>query len=709
MVNIIAEEKEETVTKANKTMSALTNTRNIGIIAHIDAGKTTLTERILYHTGKIYKIGNVDEGTTTTDWMEQEQERGITITSAAITCSWKEKRLNIIDTPGHVDFTIEVERSLKVLDGAVVVFCGVAGVQPQSETVWRQANRYGVPKIAFINKLDRVGSDLFKVTDQVHHRLGANTAPLEIPIGTESNFKGIIDLIEMKAYEYEGEDTAIKLKEIPIPSNMKDKASHYRHNLIAKLAEADEEAMGKYVHDGGIYPHELKEYIRRATIKNKFVPVFCGSAFRNKGVEFLLDGITDFLPSPVDIPPTKGAHPETGKEETRRTDPSESLCALAFKIMSDPFVGKLIFVRIYSGTLRTGTYVYNAAKDTEERVGKIVRMHADKQEIITSAEAGDIVAVVGLKKTTTGDTICQEEKPILMEKIHFPEPVISMAIEPSTKADQDKLAKALKKMEEEDPSFKVNFNQDTAQTLINGMGELHLEVVVGRMQREFDVKANIGKPHVAYKETATKKIDATGKFIQQSGGRGQYGHVEIELEPAQKGEGIVFVNKIKGGQIPKEYIPSVEKGVNGAAKSGVLAGFPVIDIKVTLYDGSFHDVDSSDIAFKMAASIALQDGLKKAACVLMEPIMDLEVAMPEEYLGDVLGDLNSRRAKIESIDQRGNLKTIRSLVPLAEMFGYATVVRSLTQGRATYTMEPSFYQEVPKNITEKLIAGEFQS
>ncbi|MBL7155791.1 MAG: elongation factor G [Candidatus Omnitrophica bacterium] len=687
-------------------MPELRNTRNIGIIAHIDAGKTTLTERILYHTGKIYKIGNVDEGTTTTDWMEQEQERGITITSAAITCFWKNKKFNIIDTPGHVDFTIEVERSLKVLDGTVVVFCGVAGVQPQSETVWRQADRYGVPKIAFINKLDRVGSDYFKAIGEIHHKLGANAQPVEIPIGHESNFNGVIDLIHMKAYEYEGEGTESKLKEIPIPDNMKDKASHYRHNLIVKTAEADEEAMDKYVHDGGIYPHQLKQYIRRATIRNRFVPVFCGAAFRNKGVEFILDGIADFLPSPLDIPPVKGINVETHKEEKREVDPDESLCALAFKIMADPFVGKLIFVRIYSGKLKMGEYVYNPAKDTEERVGKIVRMHADKQQIIQEASAGDIVAVVGLKKTTTGDTICEEEKPILIEKIHFPDPVISMAIEPSTKADQDKLAKALKKMEEEDPSFKVSFNPDTAQTLINGMGELHLEVTITRIEREFDVKANIGKPHVAYKETIKKKVDSTGKFIQQTGGRGQYGHVEIKLEPAQKGEGIIFESKIKGGQIPREFISSIEEGITDAAKSGVLAGYPVTDIKATLYDGSFHEVDSSDIAFKMAASIALQNGLKKASSVLMEPIMDLEVTTPEEYLGNVLGDLNSRRAKIESIDQRGNSKILRSLVPLAEMFGYATVMRSLTQGRATYTMEPSFYQEVPGNIAEKLIQGE---
>jgi len=703
MTTLVLEEKEETV---NKTMSELSNIRNIGIIAHIDAGKTTLTERLLYHTGKIYKIGNVDEGTTTTDWMAEEQERGITITSAAITCFWKGKKFNIIDTPGHVDFTIEVERSLKVLDGAVVVFCGVAGVQPQSETVWRQADRYNVPKMAFINKLDRVGSDFLKAVKDIHEKLGANAQPVEIPIGTEDAFRGVVDLINMKAYEFVGEDINVERKEIPIPQELKEKVSRYRHNLIEKLAEACEDTMHKYINDDGIYPHELKEYIRRATIKNRFVPVFCGTAFRNKGVELLLDGIVDYLPSPLEIEPPRGINPHTHEEEVRKTDPEGKLCVLAFKIMADPFVGKLIFVRIYSGRLTTGEYVYNATKDKEERIGKIVRMHADKQEIVAEAEAGDIVAVVGLKRTVTGDTICDEKHPILMEKMHFPEPVISLAIEPKTKADQDRLAKALKKMEEEDPSFQVRFNPETAQTLISGMGELHLDVIVTRIQREFSVSANIGKPHVAYKETATKQIESTGKFIQQSGGRGQYGHVELEVGPSEKGEGLVFENKIKGGQIPKEYIPSIKKGIEGGVKSGVLAGYPVIDIKVTLYDGSFHDVDSSDIAFKMAGSIALQDGLKKASCVLMEPIMDLEVTTPEEYLGDVLGDLNSRRAKIESMEQRANSKIVRAYAPLANMFGYATAIRSLTQGRATYTMEPSFYQEVPKNIAEKIVTGE---
>ncbi|MFH1594430.1 MAG: elongation factor G [Candidatus Omnitrophota bacterium] len=689
-------------------MTDLSRTRNIGIIAHIDAGKTTLTERILFHTGKIHKIGNVDEGNTTTDWMEQEQERGITITSAAITSFWKDKRLNIIDTPGHVDFTIEVERALKVLDGAVVVFCGVAGVQPQSETVWRQADRYEVPRIAFINKLDRVGSDFFKAVEDIHLKLGANALPVVIPIGKEENFNGVIDLIYMKAYEFEGEDKDVRIKEIQIPANMKGKASEYRHNLIAKLAEVDEEVMHKYVHDGGIYPHELKECIREVTLKNEVVPVFCGTAFRNKGVRFLLDGIADYLPSPLEIPPAKGVNPDTNAERIINASADESLCALSFKIMADPFVGKLIFVRVYSGVIKTGEYVYNATKHVEERVGKIVRMHADKQEIVEEAQAGDIVAVVGLKKTTTGDTICLEKDPVLMERIHFPEPVISMAIEPATKADQDKLANALKKMEEEDPSFKVRYNQETSQTLINGMGELHLEVIIDRILREFKVKASVGKPNVAYKETAKKKVEVTGKFIQQSGGRGQYGHVEIILEPAKKGEGVIFENKIKGGQIPKEYISSVEKGIIDCAKSGVIAGFPVTDIKITLYDGSYHEVDSSDIAFKMAASIALRDGLKKAGCVLMEPIMDLEVTTPEEYLGDIIGDVNSRRAKIESIEQKANSKIIRALAPLSEMFGYATATRSLTQGRATYTMEPSFYQEVPGNIAQKLIEGEFQ-
>ena len=694
-------------TKMNETVDKekeeLLNTRNIGIIAHIDAGKTTLTERILFHTGKIHKIGDVDDGNTTTDWMEEEQERGITITSAAITCFWKDKRFNIIDTPGHVDFTIEVERSLKVLDGAVVVFCGVAGVQPQSETVWRQADRYGVPRIAFINKLDRTGGNFFKAVDDINKKLGGNAQPVEIPIVSENDFRGIIDLVSMKAYVYEGEDIKTVFKEIPIPADMKKQASHYRHNLIEKLAEADEEAMDKYLNDGGIYPHELKTYIRRGTIKNEFIPVFCGTAFRNRGVQFLLDGVADYLPSPLDLPPTKGINPDTGETLERKPETSESLCALAFKIMSDPFVGKLIFVRVYSGILKSGEYVFNATKNAEERIGKIVRMHAMKQEIVEEARPGDIVAVVGLKKTTTGDTICMEDKPILMEKIHFPEPVISMAIEPTTKADQDKMAKALKKMEEEDPSFRVKYNQETAQTLIHGMGELHLDIIISRIKREFDVNAKIGKPNVAYKETAKKKVESTGKFIQQSGGRGQYGHVELIVEPAQKGEGIVFENKIKGGQIPKEYISSVEKGIRETAKSGVIAGFPVTDVKITLYDGSYHDVDSSDIAFTMAASIGLREGLRKASCVLMEPIMDVEITTPEEYLGDVLGDMNSRRARIEAIDQIGVAKTVRALAPLASMFGYATAIRSLTQGRATYTMEPSFYQEVPASIASKMI------
>lgn len=697
--------QEETVETMTKETSGLKNMRNIGIIAHIDAGKTTLTERILYHTGKIYKIGDVDDGTTTTDWMAEEQERGITITSAAITCFWKEAMFNIIDTPGHVDFTIEVERSLKVLDGAVVVFCGVAGVQPQSETVWRQADRYKVPRIAFINKMDRTGSDFFKALDGIHTKLGANAQPVQIPIGSGADLRGLIDLVSMKAYEFEGEGIKVTRKEIPIPEDMKERASHFRHNLVAKLAEADDETMDRYVNDGGIYPHELKSFLRRATLKSTFVPVFCGTAFHNRGIEFLLDGIADYLPSPLDIPPAKGINPENHQDETRALDDKKGVCALAFKIMADPFVGKLIFVRVYSGTMRTGDYVYNPGKNAEERIGKIVRMHADKQEIVEEVAAGNIVAVVGLKKTTTGDTLCSEENPILMEKIHFPEPVISMAIEPASKSDQDKLAKALKKMEEEDPSFRVIYNQETSQTLINGMGELHLDVIIMRMKREFSVKANVGRPHVAYKETIKKKVESTGKFIQQSGGRGQYGHVEIILQPAKKGEGIIFENKIKGGQIPREYIPSVEKGMIDAAKAGVIAGFPVTDIKVTLYDGSFHDVDSSDIAFRMAASIALTAGLKKASAVLMEPIMDLEVTMPEEYLGDVLGDMSSRRAKIESMDQTANVKVVRAYAPLSEMFGYATVIRSLTQGRAAYTMEPSFYKEVPSNIAEKVIQG----
>ncbi|MDD5440341.1 MAG: elongation factor G [Candidatus Omnitrophica bacterium] len=695
----------EQQTVPDKEIEYLQNTRNMGVIAHIDAGKTTVSERILYYTGKSYKLGEVHEGTAVMDWMEQEQERGITITSAATTCFWKGKRLNLIDTPGHVDFTIEVERSLKVLDGCVVVFCGVAGVQPQSETVWRQANKYKVPKIAFVNKLDRVGGDFFKVVKDIQARLKANAQPVQIPIGAEDRFKGIVDLVSMKAYIHETDDPDETPKEMPIPEDLKAVASEYRHNLIEKLAESCESTMQKYINDEGIYPDELKKYIRAAVIKNTFIPVFCGAAFKNKGIPFLLDGVTEYLPSPLDLPPVKGVNPETGTEEMRRPDNSEPFTALAFKIMSDPYVGNLTYLRVYAGTLSKGSYILNATKGSRERVGKILRMHANKQEIIDDAKTGDIIALVALKDTTTGDTLTDPEKPLVLEKMHFPEPVISMAIEPATKADQDRLGQALRRLSMEDPTFRVTYNNETSQTLISGMGELHLEVLVDRMKREFNVVANVGRPQVAYKETIGKMVEATGKFIQQTGGHGQYGHVEFKMAPGEKGKGILFVDEIKGGAIPREYIKSVKEGVFEAAKSGTLAGYPVTDMTVTLYDGSFHEVDSSDLAFSMAAQYGFSSGMRQANPVLLEPVMDLEVTTPEQYLGEVIGDLNSRRVKIEMIEQLFDAKVIRGFAPLAEMFGYATIIRSLTQGRATYTMEPSFYQEVPKHIALKIVEG----
>lgn len=702
MIDTLTIDKPKMTTK--KELTRIEKLRNIGIIAHIDAGKTTTTERILYCTGKIHKIGEVDDGTTSMDFMVQEQERGITIMSAATTCFWKEKNINIIDTPGHVDFTVEVERSLKVLDGAVVVFCAVGGVQPQSETVWRQADKYHVPRMAFINKMDRTGANFFSVVEQIQTRLGAKPIVLQIPIGSEANFKGMIDLITMKAIIYKGEDENAELEIHPIPEDMKALASEYRHKLIEKLGEADEIVMEKYINEKGIYPHEIRHHIRHATVSGKIVPVLCGASAKNKGIKPLLDAVVDFLPSPVDIPPVNGKNPETGNEVQRKPADEEKFCALIFKIKADPFVGKLAYLRVYSGILESGKYTYNSTKDAKERVGKLVRMHADKQEIVEAARAGDIVAAVGLKNTKTGDTICDEKEPVILETMHFPEPVISMSIEPKTKADEEKLGLALHRLEEEDPTFKVTYNKETGQTIISGMGELHLEIIVDRMLREFNVAANVDKPQVAYKETITKSSRAVGKFIQQSGGRGQYGHVVFDVAPAAKGTGILFNNKIIGGAIPKEYIKSVEEGVHDAARNGALAGYPVTDVEVTLIDGSFHEVDSSDIAFKMAAKIGFDEGLKNGGSVLLEPIMDLEVEVPEQYMGDVIGDLNSRRVRISALNDRGNLKVIRGFAPLNEMFGYSTTVRSLTQGRATYTMEPSFFQEVPKNISEKIVA-----
>ncbi|MBI5145354.1 MAG: elongation factor G [Candidatus Omnitrophica bacterium] len=683
----------------------LDKVRNIGIIAHIDAGKTTTTERILFFTGRTYKIGEVDEGTATMDWMVQEQERGITITAACTTCYWKDIRINIIDTPGHVDFTVEVERSLKVLDGAVVVFCGVGAVEPQSETVWRQADRYHVPRICFVNKLDRTGSNFSQVIDQICSKLGAHAAAVQLPYGEEENFKGVIDLIERKLVLYKDE-AGKELESLELPAEVLAKAEHYRNILLEKLAEVDANIMDKFVHAKEISILEIKDAIRRHVIDNKFVPVLCGSALRNKGIQLLLDAICEYLPSPLDLPPIKGIEPESGNFEEIEASSDAPLCALCFKIATDPYVGRIHYLRLYSGRISSGTYVYNATQRIKERLTKLVQMHANRQEIIEEAETGDIVAAVGLKETKTGDTLCAEKNPILVEAIRFPEPVLQQAIEPKTKQDQDKLGLALHKIEEEDPSFKVTYNQETGQTIIAGMGQLHLEIVIDRILREFNVEAQVGAPQVAYRETISKKVISTGKFIQQTGGRGQYGHVVIEMQPQEiPGAGITFTDKIKSGAIPREFIPAVKQGIMGSARSGCLAGYPVTDVAITLIDGSFHEVDSSELAFQMAAALAFNDGLKKAAAIILEPIMDIEVIVPEEYMGTVIGDLNSRRAKIVSLSTRVNLRTIRAYVPLAELFNYATVSRSLTQGRASYIMEPSYYAEVPANIVEKIISG----
>ncbi len=676
--------------------------RNIGIIAHIDAGKTTTTERILFYTGRVHKIGEVHDGTATTDWMEQERERGITITSASTSCRWRDCQINIIDTPGHVDFTVEVERSLKVLDGAVVVFCAVGGVQPQTETVWRQADKYSVPRIAFVNKMDRIGADFYEVLNQMHERLGSHAAPIQLPIGKEDSFKGVIDLVEWNMRIYK-DDLGKEMEILDISDDLLEEARKWKDNLIERLGEVDDTIMEKYLEGEEISKEELKAAIRRTVVKNKFCPVLCGTALKNKGVQLLLDAVCDYLPSPIDIPAIKGQNPKTGEYEERVPSDEAPFCGLAFKIMTDPYVGKLTYVRVYSGTLSSGVYVYNSTRRAKERVSKIVRMHANRQEIVKEIFTGDIVAFVGLKETRTGDTLCDEQYPIILESMKFPEPVISLSIEPKTKADQDKLAMALKKFEEEDPTFQVRYNAETGQTLISGMGQLHLEIIVDRMKREFNVDANIGTPEVAYRETILKSVKSEGKYIQQSGGRGQYGHVVVEIEPGERGSGIEFVDKIKGGVIPKEYIPAVKDGILSEAQNGVLAGYPLTDIKVTLIDGSFHEVDSSEFAFKLAASIALSDGAKKAGLVLLEPIMDIEVTVPEEYMGTVIGDLNSRRCKITSLGQRGHLKVVRGDIPLAETFDYANVLRSLTQGRGTYTMEPSYYAEVPSNVAEKII------
>lgn len=680
----------------------LEKTRNIGIMAHIDAGKTTTTERILFYTGKIHRIGEVDDGAATMDWMVQEQERGITITSAATTCYWRDHRINIIDTPGHVDFTIEVERSLRVLDGAVAVFCSVGGVEPQSETVWRQADKYGVPRIAYVNKMDRTGADFFRAVAMIKDRLGANPVPVQLPIGVEDSFCGVIDLIQEKAIIYL-DDLGTVSKETAIPANMKELVADYREKLLEAAAEADEELMLKYLENEPLTAEEIKRALRKATLAVKAIPVLCGSSYRNKGVQPLLDAIIDFLPAPTDIAAVKGTNPETGLEEERLARDDAPFSALAFKIMADPYVGKLTFFRVYSGTLKSGSYIYNATKQRRERIGRLLQMHANHRTEIKEVYAGDIVAAVGLKFTTTGDTLCDEAHPIILEAMDFPEPVISVAIEPETKADQDKMGQALARLSEEDPTFRVHVDAETGQTIVSGMGELHLEVIIDRLLREFNVGAKVGKPQVAYRETITKPARAEGRFIRQTGGRGQYGHVVLEITPRKPGEGFLFENKIVGGVVPKEFVPAIEAGVREAMENGVLAGYPVIDVGVALVDGSYHEVDSSEMAFKIAGSLAFREAAKRAEPVILEPIMKIEVITQEEYTGDVIGDLNARRAQIEDIEVRGNNRIIRALVPLSEMFGYATDLRSLTQGRGTYTMQFNHYAEVPRNLMEKIV------
>ena len=683
----------------------LEKTRNIGIMAHIDAGKTTTTERILYYTGVTYKIGEVHEGTAVMDWMVQEQERGITITSAATTCFWKDNRVNIIDTPGHVDFTIEVERSLRVLDGAVAVFDSVAGVEPQSETVWRQANKYNVPRIAFMNKMDRMGADFYMSVTSMIDRLGANPVPVQLPIGAEEHFRGPIDLIDMKALYYDDETLGAKYVEGEIPEELLPKAKEYREKMIEALSDVDEKLMEKYLNGEEITVEEIKAALRKGTVEMKLTPVICGTAFKNKGVQQLLDAIIDYLPSPLDIPPIIGTSPDNGTEVVRRSDDSEPFSAFAFKVMTDPFVGQLTFLRVYSGVMSAGSYVYNSTKGTKERVGRLLKMHANKREDIKEVVAGDIAAAVGLKGTLTGDTLCDDKSPIILEAMEFPEPVIHVAIEPKTKVDQEKLGQSLGKLMQEDPSFKVSTNEETGQTIIAGMGELHLEIIVDRLLREFKVGANVGKPQVAYRETIRTAAKAEGKFVRQSGGRGQYGHVYIELEPlVEAGKGYEFVSKVVGGSVPREYWSAVDKGIKEAMEGGILAGYPVVNIRAMLYDGSYHEVDSSEMAFKIAGSMGFKEAARKAKPVILEPIMNVEVVTPEEYMGDVIGDLNSRRGKIQQMDKRGKSQVIKSQVPLAEMFGYATDLRSKTQGRATYTMQFGSYEEVPKGIADGIIA-----
>jgi elongation factor G len=682
----------------------LEKTRNIGIMAHIDAGKTTTTERILYYTGISYKLGEVHEGTATMDWMVQEQERGITITSAATTCFWRDHRINIIDTPGHVDFTIEVERSLRVLDGAVAVFCSVGGVEPQTETVWRQADKYGVPRLAFVNKMDRLGADFFRVVKMIEERLGARTVVLQLPIGAEEKFSGVVDLLTMKAIVWEDESLGAKFHEEPIPTDLKTQAEEYREKLLEAAADSDEALMEKYLEGKEIAEAELRRAIRQGTLSLKIVPVLCGSAFRNKGVQPMLDAVVEYLPSPLDIPPVKGVEAGTNLPAERPAKDDAPFSALAFKIMTDPFVGTLTFFRVYSGSITAGSSVYNSTRSKRERIGRLLKMHANKREEIKEVYAGDIAAAVGLRAATTGDTLCDENKPVVLESIDFPDPVISIAIEPKSKADQEKLGLSLQKLATEDPSFKVRTDEETGQTIISGMGELHLEIIVDRLLREFNVGANVGRPQVAYKETVRKSVEQQGRFVRQTGGRGQYGDVWIKLEPQAPGAGFEFVDGIKGGAIPREYIPAVEKGVKEATENGALAGYPVVDVKVTLFDGSYHDVDSSEIAFKIAGSIAFKEAARKAQPVLLEPIMSVEVVVPEEFMGDVIGDISSRRGKVLGMDSRPAAQAIDARVPLAQMFGYATDLRSMTQGRATYTMQFSHYEPVPAAVAEGIIA-----
>jgi elongation factor G len=684
--------------------SPLEQTRNIGIMAHIDAGKTTTTERILFYTGISHKMGEVHEGAATMDWMEQERERGITITAAATTCFWRDHRINIIDTPGHVDFTIEVERSLRVLDGAVAVFDSVQGVEPQSETVWRQADKYSVPRIAFMNKMDRVGADFYVSVQTMIDRLGANPVPIQIPIGRESEFKGSIDLVTMKAYVYDDETLGAKYVIKEIPADLLGRAKEYRDKMLDAVAEFDEQAMEKYLNGQPLTEEEIRRAIRAGVISMKMTPILCGSAFKNKGVQQLLDGVVDFLPSPLDVESVTGIDPNTDQEVKRRPSDSEPFAALAFKIMTDPFAGQLTFLRVYSGTLKTGTSISNVTKGTRDRVGRLLKMHANKREDIDVAYAGDIVAAVGLKGATTGDTLADEKQPVLLEVMKFPEPVIAMAIEPKTKQDQEKMGFALQKLAQEDPSFRVKTDEETAQTIIAGMGELHLEIIVDRMLREFKVEANVGKPEVAFRETIRKKAEAESKYIKQTGGRGQYGHVVLTVEPTESGKGLEFINKTVGGSIPKEFIPAIEKGVKERLDSGVIAGYPLRDVRVTVIDGSFHDVDSNEMAFKIAGSMAFLDACKRADPVLLEPIMKVEVVVPQDFMGDVIGNLNGRRGKIQGMKARAAAQTIEASVPLSEMFGYATDLRSRTQGRATYSMEFDRYEPVPRQISETIIA-----